>query len=221
MENPHSSSREIWAKPDETLDQHVTECLRRLKTFLATLPADAVGDLNVGREELESRLFAAVYLHDIGKASHDFQAIMKAKREGRPLPARGFPHALLSIPFGLACAPPIDGCPHEALAVGSHHTPYYDGLYADWSATDARRVREAYLWDEAMKYYRKLPETHEQCLGRPYPFQLRDPTMRDVAEWLATFRDALLDYPGAELRRTHATFLSALHVSDWPSVQGD
>jgi len=207
--------REIWAKPNETLSQHAQECSVRLKAFLRSLPPDAVADLSFASEEFESRLFATVYLHDVGKASRGFQEAMAALRNGKRVSPRGLPHALLSIPFGLACAPPVDGLPIEALTVSSHHTPYYDGLYSDYSTADARFVRESYFWEEAIAFFRKLPRVHKRFLGRSYPFMLGEPVVRGVGEWLEILREPLRDYPRPQIRRAYGTFMAALHFSDW------
>ena len=77
----------------------------------------------ISKDDLSSRLFAAVWLHDIGKASHEFQARIKGESN-----VLGIPHALLSTPFVLAAVPPVDNIPYEAAAVMSHHTPYYSGF---------------------------------------------------------------------------------------------
>ena len=131
MANTQSTLSEILAKsnPRQTLIEHSREAVEHLLHFTIIFSSqikNVAETAGISEDELCSRLFAAVWLHDIGKASCDFQARINGESN-----VLGVPHALLSTPFVLAAMPPMDNRPYEGAAIMSHHTPYYGGLYGD------------------------------------------------------------------------------------------
>jgi len=203
-----SSCSKILAKENETLEKHTDKALDFLLKFFKWQECNIkkvaeIAKLNVS--ELKSRLFATVYLHDIGKASVDFQNHIRGK-------GRGMPHALLSLPF-LISAIPTSNVRYESLAVMSHHTPFYDDLYRDYrDATFEGR----YCLEKAEDFYRNLPTVHETKLGYNYPYELRDPKFGSVSSVLDDLRDQVLFSP-PKTREIFSLFVTCLHYADWLS----
>jgi len=164
--------------------------------------------MSISQDELISRLFASMWLHDIGKATRDFQARIKGETT-QP----GVYHPLLSVPFVLAATPPVGGIPYEALAVLSHHSPYYSGLYG----TIETDLRSRYLWDATWFFYQMLRDEHARLLGRSYPFPLPEPTTWDSRTLLAKLRNAASDYPPTKARAWFGLLAAAIHYGDWLS----
>jgi CRISPR-associated endonuclease/helicase Cas3 len=219
MEETTSAFSEILAKsnPRQTLDEHTRQCLRCLGKFLQAfdVPLKRVAKLiGASRKELESRLFATVYLHDIGKANCFFQRRIRGGSRNSAEP----PHPLISLPFLLGSAPPItvsgSNLSLEALAGFSHHTPFHAALYTDWRSDFGEVVLP-----EAYDFYRRLPEVHQQFLGRIYPFQLKDPCFRRSDTILGSLMNSLL-YAASEIRDVFAVFEGALHYADWLASGG-
>ncbi len=208
-----STLSDVLAKgePRQTLVEHSQEAVRHLLGFVEAFP-DQVGyvarAIGVSRNELISRLFATVWLHDIGKASRDFQRRIHQKER-----VKGIGHPLLSVPYALAAAPPIGGISYEAIAVMSHHTPYYAGLYGRIEAD----LRPLYLWGAAQEFYRLLPSQHLHLLGHEYPFSLSEPIKWESRVLVAAARDAIWDCTPPEAREVFGLFTAAIHYSDWLS----
>lgn len=213
MANIPSTLSEILAKsrPRQTLVEHSREAVGYLLRFLDVFSSQvehAARTVGVSRDELISRLFAVVWLHDIGKASRDFQARIKGESN-----VMGIYHALLSTPFALAAAPPIADIHYEAVAVMSHHSSYYGGLYGGIETN----LRPMYLWDAAWEFYQMLPVEHRRVLGCNYPFPLPEPTQWDSRALVALIRDAVSDYPPSEAREVFGLLAAAIHYGDWLS----
>ena len=214
MANTQSTLSEILAKshPRQTLIEHSHEAVQHLLRFTTVFSrqiehvAETVG---ISKNELSSRFFAAVWLHDIGKASRDFQARIKGESD-----ALGIPHALLSTPFVLAAVPSVDNTPYEAAAVMSHHTPYYSGLYGTFTATN---LKACYLWDAAWEFYQMLPTEHHRILGYDYPFPLPEPNQWDSHALVCLVRDAVSDYLPSKAREIFGLLIAAIHYGDWLS----
>jgi len=213
MANTPSTLSEILAKsnPRQTLVEHSREAVKHLLRFLEVFSSQverAARAIGLPRDELVSRFFAAVWLHDVGKASRDFQARIKGESS-----VTGVYHSLLSTPFALAAAPPIADIPYEAVAVMSHHSPYYGGLYGGIETN----LRPLYLWDAACQFYQMLPAEHRRVLGYDYPFPLPEPSQWDSRALVALIRDAVSDYPPPEAREVFRLLSAAIHYSDWLS----
>jgi len=211
MVNTPSTLFEILAKSrpqQQTLVEHSREAIEHLLSFLNTFagPVErAARAVGISQEELVSRLFAAVWLHDIGKASRDFQARISGKSS-----TVGIYHPLLSTPFALAAVPPIGSIPYEAAAVMSHHSPYWGGLYGDIETN----LRPSYIWDATWQFYQMLPVEHRRVLGYDFPFPLPEPTLWDSRRLIGLIRDAVSGYLSPK-RDVFGLFLAAIHYSDW------
>lgn len=212
-----SFSGELLAKSDKTLEQHTWEALNILiKCFYWFEPSfRRICNLtNISVEELKSRLFAVVYLHDIGKAEKSIQLALQ-KKEKLPVP-----HALFSLPFVLACVPPLKINEKEyyveALTVMSHHTPFYDNLYREKHCAHEFVGRYA---SGALQFYERLPHIHKKLMGREFPFELTKPKLNIRAEdLLDEITNPEIFYLSPEsLRELFALFTSCLHYADWLS----
>jgi CRISPR-associated endonuclease/helicase Cas3 len=213
MESTSSILSEILAKsnPRQALVEHSREAATCLLGFLSAFPRQVEQTAKAARipsHELVSQLFAAVWLHDIGKANQNFQLRIRGGDGGTPIP-----HPLLSVPFALAATPPIRGIPYAAVAVMSHHSPYYSGLYGAIE-TD---LRASCICDAASEFYRMLPLEHRRFLGYDYPFELSNPTQWNSHALVCTIRDKVSDYPPADARDVFGFLLAAVHYGDWLS----
>lgn len=115
------SHRPLLAKPDVLLFDHLREVAEEGARIADLLRLDA---------ELRARALLACALHDLGKATTDFQDYIRGATP------RAFPHALAALPFvlaveGLLARPrEADLPPLEATAaVLSHHSPLHPQLY--------------------------------------------------------------------------------------------
>jgi len=213
MVNRPSTSSEILAKsdPPQTLLEHSREAIDHLRRFVAAFDCQVqhvACMMKIERAELLSRMFAVVWLHDIGKANRDFQEAIRSNKN-----STGVPHSLLSTPFVMAAVPPLREIPTEAVAVLGHHTPYYAGLHGNRIVN----LRPLYLWDAAWEFYQMLPEEHLRLFGYPYPFPLTEPKEWDSQTIIRSLRQAVSEYPPAELRTLYSLLETAIHYADWLS----
>ncbi len=208
MGNSPSSFSEILAKEDETLGEHTENSIQFLLKFFGWQKENLKRIAQASRvevNELKSRLFATVYLHDIGKANVDFQARMHGERK------KDIPHALLSLPFIFSAVPPLEEVHVESLALISHHTPFYSELYEDYKRAASE---EKYCLPFALEFYCKITEVHSKELGYEYPFSLKEPPLEDLGKCLKKVKEFYL-FETAELREVFSFFVTALHYADW------
>jgi len=220
--NAFSSTR-ILAKPDETLEEHALKATQWFTKYLKWRRSKLARIARANEmepKELESRLFATCYLHDIGKASRAFQAY----NFGRGSRGRGPPHPLLSLPFVYAALP----CPMkigsnafflEVLTVMSHHTSFYDNLYRA-GYRDFVIKEDHYLLREALEFYHRLPKAHSVALGFEFLFEIREPFFEETVS-------SLLDRAGdfyrvsRQIRPVYSFFVATLKYADWLASGND
>lgn len=225
MDKENSSFTSILAKPTETLSVHTNKALYFLKISLAWHAHNIEyvrKCLNIGQDEIIARLFTMVYLHDIGKSSASFQRHIRSNDRK----SRAFPHALLSLPFVIASMPALKVRRveeyFEALAVMSHHTPFYDDLYSQYA--DANPITQysgnpdALLCKEyALRFYNYLPECYANYFHKSYPFTLSQPDFTtSFGTILSKIKSGIIatDRPD-EVRHIHSLFVSIMHYADW------
>jgi CRISPR-associated endonuclease/helicase Cas3 len=213
MGNRPFTLSEVLAKsnPPQTLLEHSREAVDHLCRFVVAFDHQVehvAAVMKVEKTELLSRLFAVMWLHDIGKANKDFQEAIHSNKR-----STGVPHSLLSAPFVMAAVPPLQGIPLEAVAVLGHHTPYYAGLHGNRIVN----LRPLYLWDAAWAFYQMLPEEHLRILRRPYPFPLTEPHEWNSEAIVRSLRQAVSDYQPAETRTLYCLVEAAIHYGDWLS----
>jgi len=217
-----SSSTRILAKPDETLEEHTFKATQWFTKYLRWRSGRlyrAAKALKIELKELESRLFATCYLHDIGKAGKAFQAY----DFGRGHQSRGIPHPLLSLPFVYAAVSDLElGASKfyfEVLTVMTHHTSFYDNLYRA-GYRDFIIKEDHYLLREALEFYYRLPEAHRVALGFEFPFELREPFFGETVS-------SLLDRAGdfyrvsRQIRPVYSFFVATLKYADWLASGND
>ena len=213
----------ILAKPDETLEEHTLKAIQWFTRYLSWR-TDKIrriaGIVKIEPSELESRLFATCYLHDIGKSSRAFQAY----DFGRGKQDRGIPHPLLSLPFVHAAIPDVlevDGSSlrFEVIAVMSHHTSFYDDLYRA-NYRDIVIDQDQYHLKEALEFYHEIHEVHREVLGFDFPFKLGEPTFGEKVSSLLPSPDDFYRV-SPKVRLVHSAFLSALKYADWLASGND
>jgi CRISPR-associated endonuclease/helicase Cas3 len=225
MDKENSSFTSILAKPTETLSVHTNNALSFLKRSLAwhTCNIEYVCKLlNIEQDEIIARLFSVVYLHDIGKSSDSFQRHVRSNDRR----SRAFPHALLSLPFVIASIPvlKVRGIDEyfEALAVMSHHTPFYNDLYSQYVDANPETQYSGnpdalFCKEYALRFYYYLPQCYANYFDKSYPFTLSQPDFStSFGTILSKIKSGVLreDRPD-EMRHVHSLFVSILHYADW------
>lgn len=236
MTKEDSSFTDILAKskPVETLSVHTNNAiifLKQLINWQSSQISNICSLLNTERQEIIARLFAMVYLHDIGKSCYSFQKHIRSNDKK----STAFPHALLSLPFVLASAPILKLKKEgyiieeyiEALAIMSHHTPFYDRLYspryfeADPNTQYSAGIDENthFFKDYAMRFFEYLPKYYKQNFNKEYPFRISTPNLTEKFESIL-FRVKQpvqrQDRPDI-LRNVFSFFVAVLHYCDWLS----
>lgn len=217
----YSSFEQLYAKsengrPSETLIEHSQKAARAALIFAhyqRPLIERIAADCGITPDELESRLFLAAYLHDIGKASSAFQERLRGRR------APGPPHPLLAWPYLEAMVPVIPGLdiPFETVAVISHHTPYYNGLYDDYLTV---RPQSYLLSALTIDFVETALSFHDKLLNRPFPYAVRAFNLDEPAsEFLRRVRNKLqmlgTGRRAGLIRDLMALFSAAVHHGDW------
>jgi CRISPR-associated endonuclease Cas3-HD len=225
MDKENYSSTNILAKPNEPLSVHINNAILILKQTL-NWKANNINQicklLNIESYELVARLFAMVYLHDIGKSCYSFQKHIR----NRDKKSKAFPHALLSLPFVISSVPviKINGNEEyfETLAVMSHHTSFYDNLYSQYIEADPEteynpNFNGLKCREYAFNFYKYLPECYKQYFNKTYPFDLAEPDLSQkfgilLSKLKQTIRrDDRLD----QLHFIYSLFVSIIHYCDW------
>ncbi len=149
-----------------TLEGHAEDCLKILKCYVER--NEEVIRQFCKRWDLDSELFIknlfiTIYLHDIGKLTHQFQNRIK---EGKH--SQDYPHAFFAVPiifnlYNKVITPllPSDEFPLiELCSILGHHTQLYDLIYNDIN-TKPRFLEEQVkeFINKMPKFYRKLEFT--------------------------------------------------------------
>lgn len=156
----------------QTLLGHTIDCLKILKCYFERnekVVEQFCKRWNTDKQIFMRNLFVAVYLHDIGKLTREFQ---KRISEGKH--SQQYPHAFYGFPivwevfktqfreFVYSDEPLI-----ETLSILAHHTQLYDGIYRD------TKIREVHLLEEEIfKFINKIDEVYKY-LGFDRFFSLR------------------------------------------------
>lgn len=229
MDKENSSFISILAKNDETLPVHTNNAVLLLKDVLNWYHpniSNVCDVLNICKEEIIARLFAMVYLHDIGKSSPSFQKHVRSKDRN----SKAFPHALISLPFVISSLPAlkVNGVElyFETLAVMSHHTPFYDNLYSQYLEADPETQFNNnngfdghYCKEYALRFHNYLPNHYEQNFGYQFPFKVLTPNFTEkFGNLLSRIKQSVQREDRANnLHLVHSLFVSVLHYCDWLS----
>ncbi len=205
------STEELLAKPDKSLVEHLSE--------VTALGAQIAKRLKLS-EPIRVKVILACALHDIGKATIDFQEYIRGQRQ------KAYPHALASLPFVFYAetllAEPYNWERHSfeaTAAVLTHHSPLSLNLFKDRGTVDyhsqVRRVLEE-VWQMLQSHgIRSLPpvsafwENVQRLLDAPLGSLLDySLTFNDKN---STLRGLLKDLPAQK----YACVKTALHLADW------
>lgn len=203
---------ELLAKPDVGLIEHLAEVTR--------LGAEIARRLALP-EPLRVKALVACALHDIGKATTDFQVYIRGHRK------KAYPHALASLPFVLLVENFLGPCYgwdrhrlEATAAVLTHHSPLGPELYKGFEKPD-------YVWDllpELLRALWELLDSHGvrglptveafwqslQPFLKNSPAGLLDASLRFDGE-SRTLRSILQSLPTEDFARVKAV----LHLADW------
>lgn len=203
---------ELLAKPDTPLIAHLKEVTRL---------GDEIAQRLGLSERLRAKVLLACALHDIGKATNDFQEHIRGKRK------IAYPHALASFPFVFVAesrlASSYSWAPTNLEATASvltHHSPLRPTLYMGYERPPdycpglqqvLREVWEllaSYQWrgfppfDEFWENLQPfLQESLAALLDTPLPFNGEHRSLRGILRRL----------PTTEFAQVKA----ALHLADW------
>jgi len=202
---------EFLAKPDTSLLTHLA-----VVTALGAEIAERLGLPG----PLRVKALLACALHDIGKATTDFQDYIRGQRK------KAYPHALASLPFALLAenllAQRYGGDRHRleaTAAVLTHHSPLGPELYKGYQATAYHPELEEALreiWKLLALYgVQGLPPVEHfwkrvQCFLQQSPAGLLDDSFRVDGE-SKTLRGILQSLPPQDFAQVKAV----LHLADW------
>ncbi len=204
----------LLAKPDVLLIDHLTEVTR-----LGAALADRLGL----SEPLRQKVILACALHDVGKATIDFQKYIRGQ------PGRAYPHALASLPFVLLAEGLLNqqqGNDRRALeatgAVLTHHSPLGAQLYRGYQGSCPVYCEESLLalleeiWKLLAQYgVRELPNVSNfweslQSFLNSAPADLLDSPQKVGKAWHSL--RGLLRLQQVE---RFAQVKAVLHLADW------
>lgn len=202
---------ELLAKPDTLLLDHLAEVVRL---------GDEIAQRLRLSEKLRVKAILACALHDIGKATEDFQEHIRGKRK------KAYPHALASFPFVLLaeiCLAPHHGWERTDLeataAVLTHHSPLGPTLYKGYDSPNYHPDLEQALqqvWELLASHkVHGLPPfenfwQNAQCLLKDSPAALLDSSFHFGGK-CQSLRGILQHLPA----RKFAQVKAVLHLADW------
>lgn len=204
----------LLAKPDVLLIDHLRDVLR--------LGSDISNYFNLDQRIL-MKIALSCALHDIGKATVDFQQHIRGKRN------KAYPHALASMPFVLVaeiCLNRSYGWNTNDLiatsAVLTHHSPLSPRLYMGYGKPnfhpDLDKIIEA-TWGLLYQFkVDKLPQSNNfmdsiRSLLDNSPASMLDDTQISIG---STLRGLFQSLP----TRDFAQVKSVLHLADWLASAG-
>ena len=202
---------ELLAKPDTGLVAHLAE--------VTALGAEIAERLRLP-QLLRTKALLACALHDIGKATVDFQEYIQGRKK------KAYPHALASLPFVLLAESLLAqhyGWERRRLeataAVLTHHSPLGPELYKGYEAVAYHPELEQALcevWKLLQGHgVHGLPSAEMfwktvQPLLRNSPAGLLDASL-SIGDANKTLRGILQDLPPQEFAQVKAV----LHLADW------
>lgn len=202
---------ELLAKPDVPLVDHLAEVLHL---------GDAIARHLGLSERLHIKALLACALHDIGKATVDFQQYIRGKQR------QAYPHALASLPFVLVAENQM-GQQHgwdrpdlsAAAAVLTHHSPLGPQLYKGYEAPqyhpDLSQALNA-IWALLSQYNVRIPLTADSLLNYVQPLLKDSPAaLLDASQ---QFNGEKRSLRGIFQRLSVGEFAqvkTVLHLADW------
>lgn len=203
---------ELLAKPDVPLIVHLKDVLNLGRGIADRLELS---------EPLRSKALLACALHDIGKATNDFQEYIRGKR------GKSYPHALASMPIALIVEQEFNqhhGWPKYDLSatatVLTHHSPLGPTLYYGYAAPTWHPA-----WQEALEAVYDLL-TQVGVAGLPDLARLKQVLQVFLNQSPAALLDTSLQLPDGRYKTLRGIFQSmpaldfaqvksVLHLADW------
>lgn len=203
---------QLLAKPDTGLIDHLTEVTRL---------GDAIAKRLELSEKFRVKALLACALHDIGKATQDFQQYIRGKRK------KPYPHALASFPFVFLAECFLrssygwgERAYEAAAAVLTHHSPLRPELYQGYEVPDYEvdsipEILRA-VWELLARHNVKgLPKVGDfwrivQPLLTSSPAALLDKSLQ-FRDGNHTLRGILQSLPVQDF----AQVKTVLHLADW------
>ncbi len=221
----------FYAKPDQTYREHIEDAYRAWRETIAAkrrLIERISMQYGLSVERFLKSSLLMVVLHDLGKMSGPFQAMMEAVREGKKFNRKNnYRHELLSFVFTAMAANVLNKgegfltqVPVEALAVAGHHRP----LNSDLTAFDRESRSPAPSLDQhglkealalageifAREGWRFPVIDEKTAQERPYN------RLADLVDPAKNIIGKLLDRDGYDRARDLYIFTKGiLHYADW------
>ena len=173
----------------QTLAGHTEDCVAVLGHYLRhhrQQTSRMAWDLNLSYRDLCQTLYLAVFLHDLGKATAEFQSHMADETLGRHLS-----HTFFALPLVETDLPPEYNLLVKALIL-SHHTQPFDQLYGSFEL----EPRVKYLWEQIQAFMKHYEEFHARWLAEE--FSLSYQPLLEPRDYLAG--DDLRDHIMAEIK---------------------
>ena len=227
----------IWAKPDQSYEEHITASYRAWKqTVEAKRNQIKRFSQEFGFDErrfLRSSLLSVV-LHDIGKCTDIFQQMMVAKQKGDRFDYReNYRHELVSFiyaVYGSAAltqqeGPLVGKLPIEALAVLGHHK----AINPNMSFFEKERTNETpYIIEDGVSQALFLAKQIFEKEGYDFPdplFKLNTKNIdpyKEASKFLNNFVAKIFqEEKNCEaIRPTYLLLKAILHYSDWHGSSG-
>jgi CRISPR-associated endonuclease/helicase Cas3 len=224
----------IWAKPDQTYEEHINTAYAAWKDtleFKGGLIRRVAKEYGFDEKRFLKSSLLTVVLHDIGKNIKPFQDMMAAKRKGLSFDYRdNYRHELVSFSFALrACIElqRMEGelliSPIEALVILGHHKKINSDLQA--FKRESSMGKPQYC-EEGIKQAIQLAETIFDKEGFSFPniqFHEYNPQVdtRDLIGIEGAFGKILETERNPEAVRIVYLLLKAiLHYADWHGSAG-
>ena len=146
----------------QSLEGHVTDCLKILKTFIDSndkMLENFSNKWNLNYTHLIKNLFLTTYLHDVGKLTEEFQRNINCGKH-----SQFYPHAFFSTPiifylYTQKRLEPVfsDEKIHLQLCcILGHHTQLFNSIYDDV------RTTPRFIQNEIIEVLNKMPEIHQR-----------------------------------------------------------
>ncbi|MEW5952490.1 MAG: CRISPR-associated endonuclease Cas3'' [Bacillota bacterium] len=145
----------------QTLEGHTEDCVAALGCYLRhhrQQAARLAWDIDLAYRDFCHILYLAVFLHDLGKATAEFQEHMAKETLERRLA-----HTFFGLPLVKTDLPPEHNLLVRALVL-SHHTQPYDDMY--FSHELAPEVN--YQWDGIREFMSRYEEFHARWLAEEF-----------------------------------------------------
>jgi len=141
----------------QTLKGHTTDALKILRAYVQR-NSDVISQFcerwDINKEKFLKNLFLAVYLHDIGKLTKEFQENIRHNRRSQKYPHAYYGFFLLHESF----TETVIDIPMELAAILGHHSQLYDQLYSDHNQFE----KPSFLEKEIMEFVDNAVNVYEE-----------------------------------------------------------